>query len=227
VTRFVVEHVRAGAAALHDLQPSPRRQAWRCHVVRPALALGSTQPAGVVTADAANDDDVDLVRRRSGGSAVLLVPGEMIWLDVVVPRGDPLWSDDVADAMLWLGEVWRAALDPWFPRARVHRGAMIRPPLSSVVCFAGLGAGEVTDAAGSKLVGMSQRRTRAWVRLQSMCHLRWRPEWYRRLLGESLAGLEDALDRTAVATISDVCGDDGLAQIEASLAAALGHVPNG
>jgi hypothetical protein len=225
VTRFVIEHVRAGAADLHGLQPSPRRQAWRCHVVRPALALGSTQPAGVVSSGS-EAEDIDVVRRRSGGSAVLLLPGEMIWLDVVVPRGDPLWSDDVADAMLWLGEVWRTALDPWFPRARVHRGAMIRPPLSSVVCFAGLGAGEVTDADGSKLVGISQRRTREWVRLQSMCHLQWRPTWYRCLLGESLAGLDDALDRVAVASIADVCGDDGLAPIEASLAAALGHVPN-
>ena len=53
---------------------------------------------------------VDVVRRRSGGGVVLLVPGECLWLDVVVPRDDPRWDDDVARAMWWLGEVWCQAL---------------------------------------------------------------------------------------------------------------------
>ena len=38
-----------------------------------------------------------------------------------------------------------------------------------------MGTGEVMTG-DSKLVGISQRRTREYARFQSMCHLRWRPE---------------------------------------------------
>ena len=41
---------------------------------------------------------------------------------------------------------------------------------SRLVCFDGLGAGEVT-VGGRKAVGISQRRTRGWARLQSSIHL--------------------------------------------------------
>ena len=41
---------------------------------------------------------VEVVRRRSGGGAVLLLPGEFVWLDLVIPAGDPLWLDDVGQA---------------------------------------------------------------------------------------------------------------------------------
>ncbi|MGH9041248.1 MAG: hypothetical protein ACRDZ3_13570, partial [Acidimicrobiia bacterium] len=44
-----------------------------------------------------------------------------------------------------------------------------------VVCFAGLGPGEVTDAAGRKVVGLSQRRTRGHTRFQCCVLLRWDP----------------------------------------------------
>jgi hypothetical protein len=41
---------------------------------------------------------------------------------------------------------------------------------SRLVCFDGLGGGEVT-IGGAKAVGISQRRTRGWLRLQSSVHL--------------------------------------------------------
>ena len=42
---------------------------------------------------------------------------------------------------------------------------------SALVCFAGLGPGEVT-LDGQKLVGLSQRRTRDGVRIQGLLHRR-------------------------------------------------------
>ena len=33
---------------------------------------------------------------------VLLLPGEFVWLDLVIPAGDPLWHDDVGRAMVWV-----------------------------------------------------------------------------------------------------------------------------
>ena len=56
----------------------------------------------------------------------------------------------------------------------VHGGGLICTPWCSLVCFAGLGPGEVT-LGGAKLVGISQRRTRAGARFQCAVHRRWDP----------------------------------------------------
>ena len=67
---------------------------------------------------------IEVVRRRSGGGAVLLVPGEVLWVDVVVPRDDALWDDDVGRATHWLGELWvRALTRCGVAGATVHTGA--------------------------------------------------------------------------------------------------------
>jgi lipoate-protein ligase A len=83
--------------------------------------------------------------------------------------------------MWWLGEVWAAALADLGIRGDVHRGPVRHTRWSSMVCFAGVGAGEVTQD-GAKLVGISQRRTRVGARLQSMCHLSVPADHYQALL---------------------------------------------
>jgi lipoate-protein ligase A len=111
--------------------------------------------------------EVEIVRRRSGGGAVLLVPGECVW----VPRDDPLWADDIGRSMWWFGEVWAEALTAvGCTDVAVHHGPVQHTPWSRLVCFDGLGAGEVTSG-GRKAVGISQRRTREWARMQSSVHL--------------------------------------------------------
>ena len=146
--------------------------------------LGSSQPGSSIDLEACTAAGVDVVRRRSGGGSVLIVPGEMLWLDVVVPAGDPLWSDDVGRSMWWLGEVWAAALEMCgVAGADVHRGPIQHSEWSRSVCFDGLGAGEVV-VGSAKAVGISQRRTRSWIRLQSSIHLVWRPELVVALLAD-------------------------------------------
>ncbi|HEX6785774.1 MAG TPA: hypothetical protein VF076_01140, partial [Acidimicrobiales bacterium] len=51
----------------------------------------------------------------------------------------------------------------------------VRTPWSPLVCFSGLGPGEV-HAGGRKVVGISQRRTRGWARFQCAAYLRWDPD---------------------------------------------------
>jgi lipoate-protein ligase A len=151
--------------------PAPlQRTVWVLTVEHPALVLGSTQADAVADAAACAAAGVAVVRRHSGGGAVLLRPGDL-WVDVLLPRGDPLWADDVGVATHWLGDVWAAAIGP---PASVHRGPMLRTAWSDVVCFAGLGPGEVTDGPGGpKLVGISQRRTRAGARMQAVALREW------------------------------------------------------
>ncbi|MGD9797759.1 MAG: hypothetical protein AB7O29_14220 [Acidimicrobiia bacterium] len=142
--------------------------AWR----RTALVLGSTQPLGDADRLAVDAIGADLVRRRSGGGAVLLRPGHDLWVDVTIPRADRLWHDDVAVSFLWLGRVWAAALAGLGVEAAVHPGPSTTSPWSRRVCFAGMGAGEVT-VGGRKVVGLSQRRTRDAARYQCLVPGSW------------------------------------------------------
>ena len=58
--------------------------------------------------------------------------------------------------------------------ATVHGPAPPATAWSKLVCFAGLGPGEVT-VAGAKVVGMGQRRTRAGALFQCAALLEWAP----------------------------------------------------
>ena len=167
---------RGPAAALFavDLDEPATRSVSVLEVDGPALILGSTQPEDHVDARALAAAGVALVRRRSGGGAVLLVPGQALWIDVVVPRDDPLWDDDVGRAGLWLGAAWAAALGEVGLAATVHRGALLSTRWSPYACFAGMGPGEVS-VGGRKVVGISQRRSRAGARFQCVVLRRWDP----------------------------------------------------
>ena len=186
------------------------RAVWLMDVTRPALVIGSAQPAGSVRPDV----DIDVVRRRSGGGAVLLEPGRCLWVDVVLPADDRLWDDDVGRASYWLGETWAAALAAaGVGGAVVHRGGLQRTAWSALVCFAGLGPGEVT-VGGRKVVGISQRRTRAAARFQCVVLAAWDP-------ARIVERLEPPLPPTGA--LADVATGPGVAldALEAAFLAAL------
>jgi len=185
---------------------------------RPALVLGSTQRADVVDSAGAERRSIDVVRRRSGGGAVLLTPDDHVWIDLLVPAGDPRWDDDVTRAAHWAGECWAGALEGlgWTP-VTVHRGGLVKTEFSRLVCFAGLGPGEVS-VGPRKVMGLSQRRSRSWTRIQTIAYLSWRPGDLVSLLALDPAdrtGVLEALE-TAVSGL-DCAGDDLAAAVLAAL----------
>jgi lipoate-protein ligase A len=155
----------------------------------PALVLGSTQPPDVVDRQRAAAAGVAVVSRRSGGGAVLVVPGQVVWADVFVPADDRLWLPDVGRAAHWLGRVWTGALAALGRESEWHDGPLVVTPWSRLVCFAGLGPGEVRlptafghAAGGAKVVGVSQRRTRSGALFQCAALLGWDPSGLLDLL---------------------------------------------
>jgi lipoate-protein ligase A len=91
--------------------------------------------------------------------------------------------NDVGDSSLWLGEVFLHELTSLGQEnLEIHRGALTKSKLSSLVCFAGRGPGEVFTHDGRKVVGISQRRTREWARFQCAVSLKWDPYLLRKLL---------------------------------------------
>ncbi len=78
---------------------------------------------------------------------------------------------------------------------------MRRTAWSAEVCFAGTGPGEVVDATGAKLVGISQRRTRHSARFQTMLHRRWRPELVAALVSPPRPPAAELAALTATADI--------------------------
>ena len=230
-----VEHARASARALHEAWPSPSAHAGRmvrlCTVVgSSAVVLGSAQDDGVLDAKAVRRAGLEVVRRGAGGGAVVVSPDAQVWADLWLPRGDPVWADDVVAASWWVGEVWARVLeglgvgDP-----AVHRQGSIRAPWSAAVCFAGLGPGEVT-VGGRKVVGLAQRRTRYGARFYAMAPLFWEPGPLLGVLGaeasepdrdptvliDAATGLRDLVPDTSL--LSD---ESMVAMVEEALVAVL------
>lgn len=177
MTGWLVEHHRGPADQLHALEVPddgvPR--VWVLEATGPAVVLGSTQREDVVDRRAAEAAGVAVVRRRSGGGAVWVAPGDPHWVDVIVPRGHELWTDDVGRAFLPVGRAWQQALAALgVVDTQLHEDRLACGPLGGTVCFAGRGPGEVL-VGDAKVVGISQRRTRAGARFQCAVPVRWEP----------------------------------------------------
>ena len=186
--RWRLEERTATAEDLHASWPSvvdapEYRAVALCRPVRPAVVLGSTQIATAISPEGARAAGVDIVRRRSGGGAVVVTRNDPVWIDVWIPAGDQLWCDDVTRSFDWLGSIWRSALvDVLGPRVgdglRVARTVVdqhVRSTWASAICFAGVGLGEVTTSDGRKLVGLAQRRSRHGAWFHGACVVRWDP----------------------------------------------------
>jgi lipoate-protein ligase A len=129
------------------------------------LVIGSAQPDDTIDRAACEAEGVRVLRRGSGGGAVLCDPG-LLEVDVALPAGHPLLEHDVSESYRFLGELWLEALHGLdvdgrlVPVAEARALPDERRAAARVACYAGLSPYEVVDAAGAKLVGMCQRRRR-------------------------------------------------------------------
>ena len=178
-----MHNVHTTASEQHGRDLPAERSVWNVDITTPAVVLGSRQTEAELDRDACVNAGTEIVQRRSGGGMVYLSPGKQLWLDVVIPKDDRLWIDDVGRAAWWLGDVWLAAIESLVTarktNAYVHRQDLVRGKYGDRVCFSGAGPGEVMtlDDAGNpaKIVGISQRRTGDLARFQCTMYLQWDP----------------------------------------------------
>jgi len=191
----------AGRFHGRDLLADPTPRVVECRSTAPALVLGSGQRFDAVDADACERGGVDVVRRRSGGGAVHVASDTMVWFDVVVPADDPRFvpvASDVTRSMRWLGDNVATALTTLgVDDVGVHDGPMDCAEWCRLICFAGIAPGEIV-LGGTKLVGISQRRTRSGARFQCAVHTRWSPASTIELLRTPRPAVEELRD---VATV--------------------------
>jgi lipoate-protein ligase A len=204
---FLVEELDVDPATAHarDLPADGRR---RLTIIRPtgsAVVIGSAQPLDAVRPGA------PVVRRRGGGGAVWVEPG-VAWFEVFVPAGDPAWDEDVGRAFWFAGDLVAEVLRSLTSAPlQVHRGRLEGGALGRTVCFASRGPGEIM-VEGRKLVGWTQRRTRAGSRFAGIAYERWDPA----SLAEALAAEVPAAD---LATAGIGLAEVGAGSVEAVLAA--------
>ena len=215
----MVQQLHCSASEQHARTFTPERSVFDVRIRQTALVLGSRQTPDLVDADACARGNIEVVRRRSGGGVVFLEPCEHVWLDIVIPRTDELWVDDVSTSMWWLGEVWvRALTEVGIDGAQVHRGALLNDSWGDLVCFAGVGPGEVTvSATGSKVVGISQRRTRDYASFQCTVFHKWAPEQFAPLL-RVLPGAPSQIEErvTAITASTDAVVNAVVKQLQSS-----------
>ena len=198
------EHV--SAVEQHGRDLVVERAVWDVRITRKAIVLGSRQDQSLLNGEQCNRDEIEIVRRRSGGGIVFLAPGEHVWLDVVIPRGDVLWNDDVAKASWWLGDVWVQTLNALGENnVSVHHESLSSDAWGDLLCFAGVGPGEVARQSAeslSKFVGISQRRTRDYARFQCTIYTKWNPHDVEMYVVNTPGNLSEIAQRVASVQVS-------------------------
>lgn len=225
---MAVDEALLMAATRGPALPTLRLYAWR----RPCLSLGCIQPASDLDLAACERESLPIIRRASGGTAVLHEAA--LAYSLVLPLGHFLAPGDVVESYRRLGPPVLAALG----RLGIE-GRLVEPAeadrggrgqgLGAVACFVGLAPFEVL-VGGRKLVGNSQLRRRGAVLHHSMVPLDFDARRFASLLRtldpaerSSLAGVLAARVGSARLALGESVAPDHVAEaLRSGLAAALG-----
>jgi lipoate-protein ligase A len=211
VDEAVLEAVASGAAG-----PTLRIYGWRGRW----LSVGMAESIADVDRAAAAAAGIGLVRRPSGGAAVLHVD-QLAW-SLTLPAGHAFASPDIVEsyrgqaaiALDFCARIGVAARAVAPDEAR----APLPDPLLALACFGGLAPHEiVVGAPPRKLVGWGQVRRRGVVMHHAVLSRRFDPEALAGLLRADRARLAGALDRR----VTDLRQEAGRAITLAELLAAL------
>ena len=202
--------IRGSPIGLLDTFQPLSPYAHLCIPFSSAVVIGSTQDLATLDAESGYLKAFEVVRRHSGGGAVAVIPGELVWVNIGIPKGNELWCEDVASSSLWLGRVWENVLKEFgITQSQVVATGPSNPSMGRIACFGSTSPGEV-HVGDKKIVGISQRRTREGSVFQSAMLLVWRPELLIDLLAPCLtsgADIRNELTSHAIG-LSELIGND-------------------
>ena len=190
VDETLAEAVDAGRSA-----PALRLYRWS----PPCLSLGFSQPYAAADAAFCAAHGVDVVRRPTGGRAVL--HQHELTYAVAAPLGEGPFTQELQVAYRAICRALVAGLRAVGVAAELAGeppGGMIKPT-AAIPCFVGPAAGEVV-AGGRKLVGSAMRRIGGAI----LQHGSILERWDGALQAGALGLADDSSLRPAVVTIADL-----------------------
>ena len=154
---MAVDEAIAREAAAGRVPPTLRFYMWE----PPCISLGRHQPLAEVDLLRAREGGVDVVRRPTGGRAILHV--DELTYSVAGPTSEPRLAGAVLDCYLRLSEAltWgleRLGLRVYKASANARAGNN-----TSAACFEVPSAYEIVTTDGQKIVGSAQVRKRDWM----------------------------------------------------------------
>lgn len=143
----------------------------------PAVIMGCSQRPDEAQSDRAMQAGLPIMRRGSGGGAVLAGPW-MLSFTLFIPADHPIAELNIIDIFGWFEQIWMQTLQQVGVPAQGVNKAMIdhskkvaKEQSVDWACYAGLSHGEIVSLDGRKLVGLAQIRKRKGVALVSGLHL--------------------------------------------------------
>jgi lipoate-protein ligase A len=155
---------------------------------QPVLVLGNGQSLDCVDLAVCRTADVEVLRRTSGGTAVL-VDRYAVSMEVALPITHPLARGDIVRSYQWIGDLWAQTLQVLgvegarsIPLEEV-RGLpkLERDDPVRLACYGTLSPFEPVVGL-RKVVGLSQVRRRSAVLYQVGAYIRWHPRALTALL---------------------------------------------
>jgi lipoate-protein ligase A len=153
---MAVDQAIAEACAAGDSLPTVRFYRW----LPPAVSLGRHQPLSDVDHDAVARLGYEVVRRPTGGRAILHT--DEFTYSVSAPQDEPRVAGSIMDSYLNISNALLAALQQMGVAADKAPGSMRAGPDVSAACFEVPSAYEIT-AGGRKLMGSAQSRRAGYV----------------------------------------------------------------
>lgn len=148
-----------------------------CRYAAPAIIVGRSQRLDPDQLARAARQQLPLVRRKSGGGAVMAGP-EMLSLSVFLPHQHPISRANAVVAYNWLGDVWREVLAEHHIESRIcavgearQSQQQARDAGADWACYSSVSHGELLTMDGRKLLGIAQIRNRYCTVLTSGIYL--------------------------------------------------------
>ncbi len=154
---MAVDEAIARMAGEGRVPPTLRFYAW----APPCISLGRHQPLADVDVERARAAGVDIVRRPTGGRAIL--HAEEITYSVAGPADEPRLKGRVLDCYLRLSEALTRGLELLGVHVYKADASARAGPDAGPACFEVPSAYEILTADGRKIVGSAQVRRRGWV----------------------------------------------------------------